>query len=134
MKRPRPKAEYMQKVVAKYRAAGQAWPTSAMRIAEWAIAQNLWEPRPRSLVKQCAHEFANAMREEYYTDPQGRRVRTKHALRDEHDDKQRLLWVDIFEASPSQMQAALQLRRHQIVGDGKQLKNDLVLCQPSNDG
>lgn len=127
MNRPRPKTEYMQKIVAEYRAAGQTWPTSAMRMAEWAIAQKLWEPRPRGLVKQCAHELANALREEYYTDPQGRRVRTKHALRDEDDDddKQRLLWVGIFDASPGQMQAALQLRRHQIVGDCRQLRTDL---------
>ena len=125
MRRPHPKTEFMQQIAAKYRAAGQPWPAYAMTMAEWAIAQKLWEPRPRNLVRLCARELAHALREEYYTDPQGRRVRTKHALRDTDSDKQRLLWVDIFDAAPSQMQAALQLRRHQVVGDCRQLKTDL---------
>ena len=43
--------------------------------------KGLWEPQPRSLLQQCAREIADAFRQEYYTDPQGRRVRRNHALK-----------------------------------------------------
>jgi len=74
------------------------------------------------------------MREEYYTDPQGRRVRTKHAarmteeeLRGEEDaaKRQSMLWADIRTADPDHIERALQQRRRQIVGNCKQLKTDL---------
>ena len=118
------KAEYLQKLRDKYRKDGKQWPAPAIMIAEWAIKKGLWEPQPRSLLKQCAREFADAFRQEYYTDPQGRRVRRNHALKiDTHE--QLVLWVDIFDATPVQMQAAFQLRRHNIVGDCKHLKTDV---------
>ena len=64
------------------------------------------------------------MREEYITDPQGRRVRAKHAARIEKDGKPLALWDDIRTASREHMQTALQQRRRQVVGDCVQLKVD----------
>jgi hypothetical protein len=74
------------------------------------------------------------MREEYYTDPQGRKVRTKHAARRVDDDLsepdadgpkiQKMLWHDIRTDDADHIIQALQQRRMQIVGDCKQLKND----------
>lgn len=69
----------------------------------------------------CAEQLARAMREEYIVDPQGRRVRAKHAAR----IKQAVLWDDIRTASREHMQIALQQRRQQIVGDCHQLKLDV---------
>jgi len=43
---------------------------SARDVAAWAINNNLWAPQRSALIKQCADEFASAMREEYTTDPQ----------------------------------------------------------------
>ena len=120
----RTKTEYLQELRNKYRKAGQQWPASAIMIAEWAMKEGLWEPQPRSLLRQCAREIADAFREEYYTDPQGRRVRRNHALKSDTQE-QLVLWVDIFDATPEQMQAAFQLRRHSIVGDCKHLKTDV---------
>lgn len=118
------KAEYLQRLGHEYRKAGQQWPASATMIAEWAIREGRWEPRPRSVLRQCASEIADAFRQEYYTDRQGRRVRRNHALKSDTQE-QLVLWVDIFDAKPEQMQAAFQLRRHNIVGDCKHLKTDV---------
>jgi len=65
------------------------------------------------------------MREEYITDPQGRRVRAKHAARVLDHGEQKMLWDDIRMASRDHMHRAFQLRRNQIVGDCRQLKTDV---------
>jgi hypothetical protein len=64
------------------------------------------------------------MREEFYTDPQGRRVRSKHVARVRSEGRQLFLWDDHRTASRSHMEIALKQRRRQIVGDCQQLKND----------
>ena len=65
------------------------------------------------------------MREEYYTDDQGRRVRVNHAARLMTGEKQQTFWDDIRSASRTHMHVSLQQRRDQIVGDCKQLKTDM---------
>ena len=65
------------------------------------------------------------MREKYYTDAQGREVRTKHAARTTRDGIQMMLWDDIRTADAAHMHIAFQQRRQQIVGDCKQLKTDV---------
>lgn len=98
-------------------------------VAEWAIKQGRWEkPFHHNEVKQCAHALAQAARDEYYTDPQGRRVRTKHAARHETG----WLWADITTAPPDHMRMSLQQRRHSVVGDCKQLKTDLDSYNDNN--
>ncbi len=65
------------------------------------------------------------MREEYFTDPQGRRVRAKHVARQPQNGKQISLWSDMRIATRDHMEIAFQQRRQQIVGDCHQLKNDV---------
>lgn len=65
------------------------------------------------------------MREEYITDPQGRKVRAKHVIKIEQNGKQVGFWDDMRWASRKHMQIAFQQRRQQIVGDCRQLKTDL---------
>ena len=65
------------------------------------------------------------MREEYTTDPQGRRVRLKHMAVMERGGEQIPLWADMRTATREHMEVAFQQRRRGIVGDCKQLKNDL---------
>lgn len=125
----RSKAGFLQEIVEKYRASGQPWPTTMAEIAAWAIQNKLWQPERRSLLKQCAKELATALRVEYYTDPQGRRVRKKHAYKetitnDEGEEKQLTLWVDILDADPKQIKVAFAQRRQSIYCDCKQLKTD----------
>ena len=127
-------AESLQDLVGKYRQAGQKWPATSREIARWAYRNKLWEPQERNIISQLAHDLARAMREESYTDPQGRRVRTKHAARrvddefsdtlDEMQPTQRVFWHDIRTDEAKHIIKALQQRRMQIVGDCKQLKTD----------
>jgi hypothetical protein len=113
--------EQMQRIVREYIDAGQLWPASAHDIAIWAIANHRWEPQHAAMIRKCAEELSDAMREEYFTDPQGRRVRAKHVAK--YD--QTSLWADIRNASRDHMELALQQRRQQILGDCKQLKVDV---------
>jgi hypothetical protein len=124
----------LQTIVATYRRVGQKWPASSREIARWAYRNKLWEPQEKNIVDQLARDLSRAMREEFYTDPQGRCVRTKHAARGVDDalsdeeveppKKQTMLWADIRTDSAEHIIKALQQRRMQIVGDCKQLKTD----------
>jgi hypothetical protein len=123
--------EQMQKYVAEYRADGGEWPTTSREMAAWIINKGLWKPQSSELISICAEQLARAMREEYVIDPQGRKVRSKHAAR----IQQTVLWDDIRTASREHMVIAFQQRRQQIVGDCHQLKLDLdSYNENKNDG
>lgn len=115
----------MQEVVNEYRESGQPWPATSRQLAAWAIRTRHWEPHPSKVISQCADEIARAMREEYIIDPQGRTVRAKHAARLKDDGTQQTFWDDIRTANPEFMQVAFQQRRQQIVGECRQLKQDV---------
>jgi len=94
------KTEQLQGIVDQYRDSGEEWPPTARMIAAWAVRKGLWQPQQQSLISRCAKEFAHALREEYFTDPQGRRVRRMHAFRGlkglpSGEHVQTMLWVDI---------------------------------------
>src|SRR5947209_4936849 len=114
--------EQLQGIVAEYRSAGQPWPATSHEMAVWAIAQGKWHPQHGAMVKRCAEELSDAMREEYITDPQGRRVRAKHVARFGEGSAQIPLWEYIRNATREHMEIAFQQRRQQILGDCKQLK------------
>jgi len=127
--------EHMQKLVNEYRKSGMPWPASAKGIAAWAIEHGHWQPHRSKIIEQCADDLSRAMREEYITDPQGRRVRAKHAARILQHGEQKMLWDDIRHASRNHMHRAFQLRRNQIVGDCRQLKTDAdSFNENANDG
>ena len=113
--------EQLQHLVTKYIEAGKEWPATTHEIASWAMDSGLWAPQKDSIIAICAEQLSRAMREEYIVDPQGRKVRAKHAARIE----QAVLWDDIRTASRGHMQIAFQQRRQQIVGDCHQLKLDV---------
>jgi len=113
--------EQLQKLVSKYIEAGETWPATSHELATWALNNRLWAPKKSEVISICAEHLARAMREEYIIDPQGRKVRAKHAARIE----QAVLWDDIRTASREHMHVAFQQRRQQIVGDCKQLKLDV---------
>ena len=117
-------SDQLKNIVKDYLDANQPWPATTRQIAAWAIRQSKWKPQPSALVNQCADQIARAMREEHFTDAQGRTVRAKHVARVERGGEQIALWADIRSASRTHMQIALQQRRQQIVGDCRQLKND----------
>ena len=123
---PRTYNEQMQEIARRYEATGEEWPTTLKHIAAWAINRGLWEPQRILLVTKCAEDLGRALREEYITDPQGRRVRAKHAARMDRDEgEQGALWDDIRTASHEHLQVAFQQRRQGIVGDCHRLKVDV---------
>ena len=119
------KSKQLQSIVRRYREEHDGAPFIVRAVARWAIAEGLWAPQPEAIVSRCAEELGAALREEYYTDPQGRSVRTKHAAREHKGDKQQVLWDDIRTAQPAHMKMAFQQRREQILGDCRQLKADV---------
>jgi hypothetical protein len=115
----------LQKIVNAYMETGQPWPATTHQIAAWAVSQKLWQPQPSTVIDQCANQLSKVMREEHIVDPQGRIVRAKHVAKIERNGEQMALWADIRTAGREHMGIAFQQRRQQIVGDCRQLKNDV---------
>jgi hypothetical protein len=127
--------EKLQRLVDRYRTEGNRWPATAREIAVWIVENRLWEPPRGAVLSRCAEEISRAMREEYVTDPQGRRVRAKHAARLGRAPRQQILWEDIRSAPRRHMEIAFGQRREQIVGDCRQLKTDVdSYNENANDG
>ncbi|MCH7546624.1 MAG: hypothetical protein IID30_09525 [Planctomycetes bacterium] len=126
------KAQYRQEIVAKYRAAGETWPTDSKTIASWAVRNKQWEMPRRDAINVCAKELSEAMREEYFFDPQDRRVRKKHCLRKREEladgtHKQMVIWLDIEDDADRRddIEEAFQQRRTMVLTDCRHLKTDL---------
>lgn len=117
--------EQNQKIVAKYRESRQKWPATAIEIAQWALSRKLWEIHPSRVVRQCADQIAEAMRQEYVTDPQGRRVRVKHVAPYNEKGQMSLKWDDMRSASHEHMEMAFAYKRQLIVSDCRQLKLEI---------
>jgi hypothetical protein len=116
----------MQHIVEDYRVSGEPWPTSAKAIADWAIRTGKWELPASAMRRRCAEDIAAAMREEYTTDPKGRRVRLLHPASLKSDTGEQLvLWDDIRTAPRAHMEVSFQQRRQGIVGDCRQFKVDV---------
>jgi len=73
------KPQMLQGFVEDYRRQVGVSSVSLKEVAAWAIRNKKWEPQRSSAIKILAKDLAVALREEYFTDPQGRRVRRKHA-------------------------------------------------------
>lgn len=97
---------------------------STREMARWAITTGKWQRHEDAALKQCATDFADALREDYETDSQGRRVRVKHAATIKRGGKSITLW-GTMSAGREFMEAAFKGRRNQIVGDCFQLKQDV---------
>jgi DNA-binding transcriptional regulator PaaX len=117
--------EQNQKIVTRYREAGQPWPASSVDIARWAIAKKLWDIHPAKIVRQCADQIAEALRQEYITDPQGRRVRVKHVAPYPVEGQTTFKWDDMRSATHLHMQTAFAYKRQLIVSDCWQLKMEI---------
>jgi hypothetical protein len=118
--------EQLQKIANDYIAAGQKWPATKMELAQWALTNHRWQPQPSLLLKLCAEEIAGAMREEFITDKQGRRVRAKHvALMPGPDGEQIYLWDDYRTMSREHMHVSAQTERQQIASWCYRLKVDV---------
>lgn len=122
--------ETLHGFVEQYRASGGEWPTDKKTLASWMIRNNLWRPMRKTEIDLLAEQLGRALRNEYMDDPQGRRVRKKHAMpvrRDLPDGthEQLMFWIDMTDASRPEMDAAFQHRRGGIVNDCVQLRVDV---------
>jgi hypothetical protein len=128
--------EQMQQLYHKYRdeVAGEG-PINLRLVADWMIKNGHWRPQPDALVRQCSDQLATALRDEYYTDPQGRRVRTNHAVRIQPKEKgeQSHLWDDIRTAGRDHMELSFQQRRQGIVFDCQKLMIDAASFNQNGD-
>jgi len=98
---------------------------TAKDVARWIIAKGLWKAPDTIALQKCANDLSEAWREEYKTDPQGRRVRTRHAFLISEGGIQLHLWGDWEKLAPKHMALSFQGRRKQVVGECRQLKNDV---------
>ncbi len=117
--------EQNQRIVKAYREAGRSWPATAVDIARWAIARRLWAVQPGKIVRQCADQIAEAMRQEYITDPQGRKVRVKHVAPYNEKGQMSLKWDDMRSAAREHMETAFAYKRQLIFSDCRQLKLEI---------
>jgi hypothetical protein len=117
--------EKLQHIVSDYRSSGEPWPVAAHEMAVWTIESGKWHAQQPAMLRKCAEELSDAMREEYLTDPQRRRVRSKHLVRCGEGATQVSLWEDIRTASREHMGIAFDQRRQQILADWRQLKTDI---------
>jgi len=126
----------LQQIVSDYRATGQPWPATAREIAAWAIREDKWDMAPAAVEKKCAEEIADAMRELYFTDQKGRRVRALHPATVRRQGVLFTEWDDLRTASRKHMQISFQQHRKSIVGECRALKaaqdayNDLHSDEP----
>lgn len=122
----------IQGLVDEWQLDGGTWPVDPTEFAEWAVRTRRWKPTYEAEVRLCAELFSRAMRETYATDSKGRRIRTKHAVREKRGHGQFVLWYDLATAPRDKMIRAFQQRRDQIVGDCRQLKNDVDSYNDAN--
>jgi hypothetical protein len=119
----------MMRIIATWKLQGGRWPVAVSEIASFALRKGLYNVESRVRL-MCARDIAKAMREEYIKDGKGRPVRKLHSARIPQPDgkgemKQRSLWDDIDTAPREFMEVAFKGRRMQIVGECRQLSNDV---------
>ena len=95
-------------------------------VARWAVKKGYKPPKPPDPIDLLARAFSRAARQETRTDKQTwLPYRANHALTVQQGPKQLTLWVDIDEATRSQMWKSTMNRREQMVGDAFHLTLDV---------
>ncbi|MBS0334014.1 MAG: hypothetical protein JSS35_14700 [Proteobacteria bacterium] len=99
-------------------------PVSLDEVADWALANGLFVPRPQDLRKVCRDAIAEGARSQKRFD--GKRwYRAKHAVRTNLGGVQLNLWADIDRnASHSFMSKSISQRRRAIADDCYSMKMD----------
>lgn len=117
--------EQLQKAWHAYEKEHGSVPATTRDAVQWAVERGLIaEPEVDPLAKLAA-DMADALREEYATDAQGRRYRVNHAVRVSKAGVQYTFWAIMKDAPREHMQKAFIQRREQIVGDCVQLATDV---------
>ena len=94
-------------------------------VARWAYREGKLEPQEQDIVQFLARQISRALRNAYFTDPQGRKVRANHVVVENQGGTQIAIWRDIRTAPRDHVKKSMQQRRRQIAGDCTRLKTDL---------
>jgi hypothetical protein len=116
--------------IEEYKKSFNSGPVQSREVAAWLLRENKCQPTIEEAVDILARRVSAAMRTEFFTDPDGRRVRHKHSVRyketlEDGTKKQMTFWWDIDLAPPHFMRDSFQQRRLSIADDCWQLKQDL---------
>jgi hypothetical protein len=125
--------DQMLEIVEQFLAQGGETPINLDALARFAIRNSYWQGQGTALVQLCKRDLSRAFREQYHTDPQGRSVRTFHAVsRPSDNGKQGVFWADMRDATEEHMEQAFAQRRNLIVGECLQLKRDVDSYNDNN--
>lgn len=117
--------QQMQDIFRRYQEEVSTEPVDLRDVGAWAIENKLWAPQPVDMHSRFAADMAEALREEYRVDKDGRRYRSKLAVRGAKDGRQGSFWGDIDTAPRPHVEKNVAQRRRQIVGDCYQLQVDV---------
>lgn len=102
-------------------------------VANWALEEGKYNLKPVSPQKILRRMMAQALRDDYMTDPQGREVRKYHfVIQQEPSGKKTSKAYDIYNAPPDHMRLSLSLRRRSALNDVVQLDLDLQSYNENN--
>lgn len=111
-------------LVRKYQLATGKRDITTPAVANWAIANGEYMPDPIDEAARLATKLSRALRQEHFTDPQGRSVRLMHAVTNREGQTKMTFWYDMRSAPTDIMKRAMQQRREQSLADNLQMKID----------
>jgi hypothetical protein len=118
-------AKKMRQYFREYEAEGNPMPADLNDVYEWARRTGRWTPPVELARRAFVEDMSRALREDYFTDDNGLRVRAMHPAVVKRNGAQYHLWHDARKANHEHMAAAFTGRRNGVVGDLKQLKTDV---------
>ena len=102
-------------------------------VSYWALEEEKYNLQPVSPQKILRRMLAQALRDDYTTDPQGREVRKFHfVVQQDSSGKKTSKAYDIYHAPPDHMRLSLSLRRRSALNDVVQLELDLQSYNDNN--
>ena len=115
---------WQMEVIREYQLATGNREISTLAAANWAISNGKYKPKPIDEAARLATKLSRALRQEHFTDPQGRRVRLMHAITNREGQTKMTFWHDMRFASTDKMKRSVQQRRDQSLADNYQMKID----------
>lgn len=125
--------EELQEAFKAYEREHNNVPASSLDVVQWALDRKLLAmPKPTDPRELLANQLSRALRQDYGTDPKGRRYRKNHAVTITKNGVQYTIWAILEYSDYPHMEKAFPQRREQIVGDCLQLKTDVDVYNDFN--
>ncbi len=130
--RPRGKTKQLQDIAHEFMELHGEEGFDLGEVIGWAIRSGRYQVQPPTAEELGKQELARALRQEYYTDPQGREVRRMHPVRITDGPQQMVIWHDITKAPPAHMRISFQQRRQGILADCTHHRTDVHSYNENN--